>query len=615
MFPQVFGKFVLEGELSSGGMARVFVATLRGAVGFEKRLVVKQIRPELASDARFVQRFVTEAKTSVELTHPNIVPVYELGVEAGVYYIAMELCPGVTLAELFRAEGALSLEEGAHVGVELARALGYAHRRAGIVHSDVTPRNVLVDDEGAVRLIDFGIAAPVAADESAEREVFGTPGHMPPEQIRGDRLTPATDVFALAALLYETWSGEAPFRRSTQEDSLRSVWNTPARIATRVPELSGLGPLLDACLSPEPSRRPGDIDELGRALRELLREADSGDLALALGNRVRRVRRVSRSDAQTASFSGARPWGTSAPAGRSTHTTPLSSEAREASPFSKGDTSAHVSRTFATRPLSLPPPAPGKPEAPEANASSTAALARRLDAEVDVEELGAPVLGSPAREPARVSLGEARRWLVWGGAAALVLVSIAGALEKLGAVEAAPAGGAPVPAVLPASLHASSPTTNAGTTRAASAPKTGAEVPLRSEAVTFETPSASPPDVSEGSAARAAPLREAPPREASERGAAPARVVTSVSGTQPKETALRSGSVALTAAPRAEVSIAGRTLQTPVKDLRLPVGSYRATFRSPAWDGAVSAAVEVTEATASAVHADFTSEPPRVVVR
>src|SRR6478736_5304350 len=162
MFPQVFGKFVLEGELSSGGMARVFLATLRGAGGFEKRLVVKQIRPELASDARFVERFVEEAKTSVELNHPNIVPVYELGVEAGVYYIAMELCPGVTLAELLSTEGALSPEEGAYVGVELARALGYAHRRAGIVHRDVTPRNVLVDDEGAVRLIDFGIAEPVS---------------------------------------------------------------------------------------------------------------------------------------------------------------------------------------------------------------------------------------------------------------------------------------------------------------------------------------------------------------------------------------------------------------------------------------------------------------------
>src|SRR6478736_6928727 len=105
MFPQVFGKFVLEGELSSGGMARVFLATLRGAGGFEKRLVVKQIRAELATDEAFVKRFVAEAKTTVELSHPNIVPVYELGVEQGVYFIAMELAHGVTLSELLKASG------------------------------------------------------------------------------------------------------------------------------------------------------------------------------------------------------------------------------------------------------------------------------------------------------------------------------------------------------------------------------------------------------------------------------------------------------------------------------------------------------------------------------
>src|SRR3954468_19035013 len=98
-------------------MARVFLATLRGAGGFEKKLVVKQIRAELATDDAFVRRFVTEAKTTVELSHPNIVPVYELGVEQGIYYLAMELCDGVTLAELLEHAGKLTPDEGAYVGV------------------------------------------------------------------------------------------------------------------------------------------------------------------------------------------------------------------------------------------------------------------------------------------------------------------------------------------------------------------------------------------------------------------------------------------------------------------------------------------------------------------
>ena len=141
--------------------------TLRGAGGFEKRLVVKQIRDELACDDEFVRRFVEEAKTTVALAHPNIVPVYELGVELGTYFLAMEFVEGVSLAELLRAApGRLTPHEGAYIGIEVCRALDYAHRRVGVVHRDVTPRNVMVDEEGQIKVIDFGIASPVATAAS-----------------------------------------------------------------------------------------------------------------------------------------------------------------------------------------------------------------------------------------------------------------------------------------------------------------------------------------------------------------------------------------------------------------------------------------------------------------
>src|SRR5271163_2314094 len=151
MYPQVFGKYVLERELARGGMARVVLATLRGAGGFEKKLVVKQIRDELACDDEFVKRFVEEAKTTVALAHPNIVPVYELGVELGTYFLAMEFVEGASLAEILRARARdesarsqssesntrkvrpMSPEEGAYVGVEVCRALDYAHRRMNVV--------------------------------------------------------------------------------------------------------------------------------------------------------------------------------------------------------------------------------------------------------------------------------------------------------------------------------------------------------------------------------------------------------------------------------------------------------------------------------------------------
>lgn len=288
MFPQIFGKYVLERELAAGGMARVYLATLRGAVGFEKKVVVKQIRPELACDPAFVARFVDEAKTAVELSHPNIVPVYELGVEQGVYYIAMEFCAGRTLAEILAETGALSPEEGAYLGVEICRALDYAHRRGGIVHRDVTPRNVLVDEEGAVRLIDFGIAAPVA-DSEARRDVFGSPGHMPPEQLAGQPLAPSADVFAAAALLVEAWTAQPPFRRATARESEEALLGPVTPLEAHSRELEPLSALIGRALALDAKVRPQQAEHFARPLRDFLRSVDAGDVARTLGARVARA--------------------------------------------------------------------------------------------------------------------------------------------------------------------------------------------------------------------------------------------------------------------------------------------------------------------------------------
>jgi serine/threonine protein kinase len=287
LFPQIFGKYVLERPIAVGGMARVFLATLRGAGGFEKKLVVKQIRAELATDEAFVGRFVAEAKTTVELSHPNIVPVYELGVEQGVYFLAMELCDGVTLAELVAQTGRVTPSEGAYVGIEICRALDYAHRKARIIHRDVTPRNVIVDEEGAIRLIDFGIAAPAFA---GAKEVFGSPGHMPREQLEGGELGPSTDVFAAAALLYEAWSAVAPFRRDTPEASEKALSEPVPPLSSFDPLLAPLDDLVASAMAPEAAKRPQSAEDFSRPLRRFLADADLGDLAKKLGARVSRVK-------------------------------------------------------------------------------------------------------------------------------------------------------------------------------------------------------------------------------------------------------------------------------------------------------------------------------------
>lgn len=290
MYPQVFGKYVLERELARGGMARVVLATLRGAGGFEKRLVVKQIRDELACDEEFVRRFVEEAKTAVALAHPNIVPVYELGVELGTYFLVMEFVEGVSLAELLRASPhGLTPDEGAYVGVEVCRALDYAHRRMNVVHRDVTPRNVMVDEEGQIKVIDFGIAAPASTAPSGHG-VFGSPGHMPPEQIEGRELSASADVFAVAVLLMELWSGRPPFRRRTNEEveaAMRAPHPKPSDVDAR---LVPLDETIGSAMSLDAASRPQQADDFGRTLRRFLSGADLGDVARQLGGRVRDAR-------------------------------------------------------------------------------------------------------------------------------------------------------------------------------------------------------------------------------------------------------------------------------------------------------------------------------------
>ena len=294
MYPQVFGKYVLERELARGGMARVLLATLKGAGGFEKKLVVKQIRDELAYD-EFIRRFVEEAKTTVALSHPNIVPVYELGVELGTYFLAMEYVEGASIAEVLRAardgdasnRSPLSPEQGAYVGVEVCRALDYAHRRMKVVHRDVTPRNVMVDEEGQVKVIDFGIAAPASV---GGHEVFGSPGHMPPEQSEGKEVTPATDVFAVAVLLLEVWGGKAPFRRKEAKEIEALMQGKRPRPSDIDIRLLPLDDIFARALSLDPAARPQEADELGRALRKFLAGVDLGDVARELGTRVRDLR-------------------------------------------------------------------------------------------------------------------------------------------------------------------------------------------------------------------------------------------------------------------------------------------------------------------------------------
>lgn len=582
MFPQIFGKYVLEREIAAGGMARVYLATLRGAVGFEKRLVVKQIRTELASDEAFVTRFVEEAKTAVELSHPNIVPVYELGVEQGVYYIAMELCEGLTLSELLAETGPLGPLEGAYVGAEICRALDYAHRRARIVHRDVTPRNVLIDDEGAVRLIDFGIAAPVTRDsDSARTEVFGSPGHMPPEQLHGAELTPATDVFAVGVLLIEAWSGYPPFRRATIQESERALFVVPPPIDRRQPSLAPLRDLIASSVALDARERPLAAEHLARPLREFLKSEDSGDIARALGERVRRARRRGRASS---------PWlpGEGGTGKNAENTRPISAGPRTDRESTNG--SSPATRTFAareevevwTRRLSSAPEAAADLPVTPAMARPRPLSADPSESKVDdsvVEPLGISS-SKISRAPKR-----AAGWLL--GVASLAVVAAAFALVP----RTTPPKSSATP-LIPPSVAVTLPLV------VPSAPVTAPQQPVLASAA--PVPSAASQKTEPIAHAHAAPS-----------------TVTAPSGAASAEPE-QFGLLKVTADPRALVEVSGphfhQSGQSPLVGLKVPVGKYQVIFRNDTFGAPLNAQVMILNGVSRSVHADFRQAEPAVSV-
>jgi serine/threonine protein kinase len=282
--PVRFGNYWLDAELAQGGMSRLVRARLRGPGGFEKKLVVKQILPQLASDPGFIELFVREANTLVQMSHPNIVPVYELGVIEGVYFLSMELVEGATVAELLR-DGPLPEALCAHLGAQVCEALRYAHERFDLVHRDVTPRNVIVDADGHVRLLDFGIAAPLA--HTGRGELFGSPGYMSPEQVRGAALSGQSDLFSLGSVLYEALSGRRAIEGTTQSA------DDPARQPRLEPEhgvSAELATLVNALLALDPAERPASAAEAGARFRAWLAQAHPEGVAAALGQRAESAR-------------------------------------------------------------------------------------------------------------------------------------------------------------------------------------------------------------------------------------------------------------------------------------------------------------------------------------
>lgn len=263
-------RYVLDRRLAVGGSAEVWAGTDR-VLG--RAIAVKSFHRHLLADESFRSRLTREARTAATLSHPGIVAIYDVAIDADAAAIIFELVEGSSVAERLRDDGALPARQAARIGAEVAEALDHAHDR-GVVHRDIKPGNVLLGPAGEARVVDFGIARLVDEAESrltSTGTIPGTLSYLAPEQLRGEEAGPPADIFAVGVLVAEMVSGSPPYRATTPLALAEAHQAPPMAI-------EGLSPSLFAvvrpALDPDPAARPASAAALAANLRAWL-ESDA----------------------------------------------------------------------------------------------------------------------------------------------------------------------------------------------------------------------------------------------------------------------------------------------------------------------------------------------------
>jgi phosphate/phosphite/phosphonate ABC transporter binding protein len=278
------GRYLLVERLAVGGMAEVFLACERadGPIPRDRLVVLKRILPHLAQNPEFVDAFAREARIAARIRHPNVVEIHELGEAMGLPYIAMEYLPGTTLKELLHsaraADASMPVDvalhllrqacEGAHAAHELTDPSG---RPYGLVHRDITPHNLMVDDAATLKLLDFGIAKASEGMESTRTGVLkGKIAYMSPEQCRQERLDRRADVFSLGVVAYQLLTGRKPFARSSELATMQAIiLGRHERVDAIRPEVpAAVADVIEQALASSASARPATAMALWTALKD-----------------------------------------------------------------------------------------------------------------------------------------------------------------------------------------------------------------------------------------------------------------------------------------------------------------------------------------------------------
>ncbi|WP_073564459.1 serine/threonine-protein kinase [Archangium sp. Cb G35] len=613
------GKYVVKRKLAEGGMAEIYLATSTGAEGFEKEVVIKRVRSFLSDDESFVQMFIAEARLASGLNHANVVQIFDFAKHEDSYYLAMEYVRGCSLWDLRKRcrEKGISMPPVlvAHIGAQVAAGLHYAHRLKSsdgelvhLVHRDVTPHNVLLSYDGAVKLTDFGIAK--ASNKLTQPGVLkGKFAYMSPEQSRGEEVDARTDVFALGVVLWEMLTGGKLFDGDSEMAVLRAVQESviarPARLNPDVPE--ELDRVVCTALERDPEARYQSAGELERALAQcVLRSANSVD-ETDVGTFVRRLFDVPLTqfiavpsalmDRSQRSRSGSVPVAGTAPGA------PARSRTGEAPSVQVAEPAAQVSsparEPTAVLPGSNPASGRDRPVRPDASeealvSASTQVLSRDPlpprstqplpPAEGTRNSRPMPVVGpaeqgsaprpaalesvpAPVREaqvmPPGTSAQEAsgpKRGSkgLWIGASAVAVVLIGGVAALV------------APSKPPA---ASAPATSSVQDTASPAPKAEVPPPPAPEPVLAAAPDAGSPDA--GALAAATPPPEPPPAQTGSAEQTPAEQAPVVEA---------KGTLSVKAVPYADVYVDGKLVRRELQgtaNIPLVAGPHKVTFKHP----------------------------------
>lgn len=281
---QQLGKYTLRNKIATGGMAEIWLSEQQGPGGFTKELVIKRILPHLASDARFVEMFLDEARLAAKLSHPNIVQIYDLGEADGSYFIAMEYIKGHDLEAIINQCNAFGerIDPGmaARIMADACAALDYAHTFAdsnghplNLVHRDISPQNILVSEKGVVKLVDFGVAKAASSSHVTQAgAIKGKFCYMSPEQIASKALDGRSDLFAMGIVLYELLTGRRPFGHESDMMAVTAILNQPppppGQFGAQLPP--GLESVLFRSLEKDPNRRFQSADGFQTALEQYL---------------------------------------------------------------------------------------------------------------------------------------------------------------------------------------------------------------------------------------------------------------------------------------------------------------------------------------------------------